>query len=251
MCCHPGACPRSDASLSSRTILGEAGAGPAVSLSYSPGGWTSCQAPSKPCPLASRSSRRPSQLNVCFLFIVEGSEAQGRPGTHSGFLVGEVATKPGCLLGPQPGPGGFGRLGEETRDGTCSQPWGQQGMVQTPRQEGQVGLGLQGLDKLGEPTDDISAVSKLSSSRSFKKRGEREGTGEGRRRGGGGREGGGEGKEGTGERKRYRHRVGLPNGISEATAGVPSAGRVRPKVCTGETLGAWVPSIPHPTQASL
>lgn len=42
---------------------------------------------------------------------------------------------------------------------------------------------------------------------------------EGRRRGGGEREGGGEGKEGTGERKRYSHRVGLPNGSQRPLRG--------------------------------
>lgn len=157
-----------------------------------------------------------------------------------------METKPGCLLGPQPGPEGFGRLGEETRDGTCSQPWGQQGMVQTPRQEGQVGLGLQGLDRLWELTDDVSAVSKLSCNRNFKKRGER--------KRGRGREGGEEeerGKEvGKGRRGRGRERGTVTGWGSRMESQRPLQGSLQLAGCgQGSALGRlWVLGcLPYPT----
>lgn len=118
-------------------------------------------------------------------------------------------------------------------------------MVQTPRQEGQVGLGLQGLDKLWEPTGDVSAVSKLSCNRNFKKRGERK---RGWGREGGEEEGRGkeaEGKEGTGERERYSHRVGLPNGSQR-----PLQGSLQPAGCgQGSALGRLrvLGCLPYPT----
>lgn len=114
-----------------------------------------------------------------------------------------------------------------------------------------MGLGLQGLDKLWGPTGDVSAVSKLSCNRNFKKRGERK---RGWRREGGEEEG--RGKEvGKGRRGRGRERGTVTGWGSRMDlrghCGVPSAGGVQPGVCTGGTSGAWVPSILHPTQASL
>lgn len=41
------------------------------------------------------------------------------------------------------------------------------------------------------------------------------------------------------QRRRAWSQWGLPNGVLEATAGLPPAGGLGPRVSTGETSGAW------------
>lgn len=81
-CHHPRACPRSEAAWFPRAVLGEVGTGPPVPLSFSPGGRTDRQAPSRQCPLAPGSTWQPSQLDTSL--HLRGEWDSGKSGVHPG-----------------------------------------------------------------------------------------------------------------------------------------------------------------------